>query len=296
MKTLSEIIQDARPSLSPESVKTYTSILSSLHRKVFKTDVINIKDFDDSAKILKFLKDVKPNVRKTILSALFVITSNAVYRKDMLDDIKSYNEQESKQIKNEKQTESWVSTDDIKELYEMYKKNANAIYKKSQLTMNDLQEIQRFIILALLGGVFIPPRRSKDYVDFKISDIDRDVDNYMKGDSLVFNSYKTAKTYGRQVVQIPAELKRILKRWIEINPTDYLLIDTNGNKLTNVMLTHRLNAIFGGKKVSVNQLRHTYLSDKYQDTIKLQKRLAKDFENMGSSTLQEHVYIKALDV
>jgi hypothetical protein len=71
----------------------------------------------------------------------------------------------------------------------------------------------------------------------------------------------------------------------------YLLFDSNGKKLTNVKLTQRLNKIFG-KKASVNQLRHTYLSDKYQDTIKLNKEMADDMKAMGSSRAQESIYIK----
>jgi hypothetical protein len=76
-----------------------------------------------------------------------------------------------------------------------------------------------------------------------------------------------------------------------VNPTEYLFFDSGGNKLSNVKLTQRLNKIFG-KKASVNQLRHTYLSDKYQDTIKLNKEMADDMKAMGSSRAQEMVYIK----
>jgi NADH:ubiquinone oxidoreductase subunit D len=32
------------------------------------------------------------------------------------------------------------------------------------LTMSDVQQIQQMVILALLGGIFIPVRRSLDYV------------------------------------------------------------------------------------------------------------------------------------
>ena len=46
-------------------------------------------------------------------------------------------------------------------------------------TIQDFQEIQSFILLSLLGGIFIPPRRAKDMVDFKIKDIDKTKDNYI---------------------------------------------------------------------------------------------------------------------
>jgi hypothetical protein len=52
-----------------------------------------------------------------------------------------------------------------------------------------------------------------------------------------------------------------------------------------------LNKIFN-KKVSVNQLRHTFLSDKYGGMISVKNELQEDFKAMGSSMHQEAVYIK----
>ena len=91
---------------------------------------------------------------------------------------------------------------------------------------------------------------------------------------------------------MPPELKAILQKWIKHgNNTDYLLIDTNGNKLNSVKLNQRMNAIFGGK-IATNQLRHTYLTDRYAETSKMQKALEKDMQEMGSSTKVAKNYIK----
>ena len=114
----------------------------------------------------------------------------------------------------------------------------------------------------------------------------------MTKDEFVFNSYKTAKTYGQQKVTIPKELKTIMNKWIKINHTDYLLFDTNDNALSNVKLNQRLNKLFDHKKVGVNQLRHTYLSDKYQSSIDTNNEMANDLKDMGSSMIQEKIYIK----
>jgi integrase len=157
--------------------------------------------------------------------------------------------------------------------------------------MPDLQEIQNYIILCVLSGRYIPPRRSKDYVDFKIANIDKEKDNYIEKKTMVFNSYKTAKTYMKQELPIPIELMKILNKWIKVNPLDYLFFDSNWHKLSNVKLNQRLNKIFG-KKASVNQMRHTYLSNKYKDTIQLNKDMAEDMKNMGSSMAQQQIYIK----
>jgi integrase len=118
-----------------------------------------------------------------------------------------------------------------------------------------------------------------------------DKDNYIRNKGFCFNSYKTYKTYGQQNIEVPKSLMTIIRKWIKINPTDYLLFDNNYNKLTNVKLNQRLNKLFDGK-ISVNQLRHTFLTDKYQDMIETKQELEKDFKDMGSSILQEKVYIK----
>ena len=288
---IKELIIKNKPNISKSSVTTYLSILKNLYINVFKDDKFDLDNFDKADKILTALKDLEPNKRKTILASLVVITDNKKYRDQMLKDIEVYKSNESKQIKSDKQTDSWLDTSEIDDIYNIMEKVVKHLYKKKELSMIDLQEIQNYIILCVLSGKFIPPRRSKDYVDFKIKDIDQEKDNYIEKKNMIFNSYKTAKTYQRQEIPIPSELMKILNKWIKVNPTEYLFFDSNGKKLSNVKLTQRLNKIFG-KKASVNQLRHTYLSNKYQDTIKQNQEMEDDFKAMGTSKSQEKIYIK----
>lgn len=290
MTELKEYIKSKRPTLSDSSLTTYTSILRSLYKKVFDTNKIDFDKFNDTNKVLKYLEELPPNKRKTILSALVVITDNKLYRDQMLQDVKDYNHEISKQEKTDTQEANWVTQDEVVSMFEELKKNSNLIYKKTNKTINDLQVLQNFIVLALF--TLIPPRRSKDYVDFKIKNIDKDKDNYLEKGKLVFNSYKTAKTYGRQEVAIPKELSAILNKWIKVNPTDYLLFDTNMNPLSSVKLNQRFNRIFDGKKVSVNNIRHSYLTDKYAENMKTQKAMATDMQQMGTSTNMATNYIK----
>ncbi len=293
---MSEIINDyiksKRPNISKSSLKTYESILRNLYEKIFGDKTYDLKKFDTEVKkVIKYLKDVPPNKRKTILSSLVVITDNKEYRELMLDDIKDYNKAEAKQEKTQEQVDNWIEKDDIEKIYSKLWKDAKILYKKETLNPSDFQDIQNFIIMSLFGGFFIPPRRSKDYVNFKIKNIDKNTDNYIDKNELVFNSYKTAKTYGEQRVEIPKDLKTILNKWIKANPTEYLLFDISFNKLSNVKLNQRLNKLFG-KKVGVNMMRKSYLSGKYGDLIDKKNELSKDFKDMGSSTLQENIYIK----
>ncbi len=88
---LKDFIKEKRPSLADSSVVTYTSILRSLYYRVFGSKDINPDKFNDTGAILEHLKDILPNKRKTILSALVIITDNPKYRDQMMDDIKQYN-------------------------------------------------------------------------------------------------------------------------------------------------------------------------------------------------------------
>ena len=289
---IKEELQTLRPNLSEGSLKTYTSILKNLHKKVFENKEIEKEDFDESSRILDYLKDIPPNKRKTILSALVVLTGKDEYRNVMSDDVNAYNEEIQKQEKSETQQNNWITTDEIKAVFDVVENDAKILFKKKNKTDADMVQIQDYIILSLLGGVFIPPRRSLDYCAMKIKNINRDEDNYIDKNKFVFNQYKTAKTYGKQELAIPQQLKNILNRWIAINDGDYLLRDKNGNPMNSIKLNQYMNRIFGGKKIAVNAMRHSYLTDKYKETSENNKRLATDMVDMGSSENVSHVYIK----
>lgn len=292
---IKELIKQKRDTLSNSSLTTYASILKNLHKKVFDKE-FNLNDFDDCERVLDYLKDIPPNKRKTTLSALVIISSGKVaddYRNKMNEDVSAYNAEIQKQTKSDTQRENWVETNEIQEIFKNLENDAKILYKKSNKSVSDLQEIQNYIIVALSSGLLIPPRRSLDYVNFLIrGDIDREKDNFLDKNEMVFNSYKTAKSNGCQRLEIPKSLKSILTKWIKINPTNYLLFDVNMNKLSSVKLNQRFNRIFGGKKVSINAFRHTYLTDKYKKTSLENKQLADDMESMGSSTNMADTYIK----
>lgn len=284
MDKVKEYVKHKRESLSGSSITTYSSILKNLFQKVFGKDKeIDLDMFDNHIdETLKFLKDIPANKRKTILSALVIITDKKPYRDLMLSDVREYNADINKQEKTPAQQENWVNTSQVKEIYDELKKTADLLYKKKQLTPADLQEIQNYIILSVSSGLLIPPRRSLDYCDFKIKNIDKSKDNYMDKNKFYFNSYKTSKTYGRQEIDIPVQLKNIISKWIKVNPTEYLLFDSNMNPLSSVKINQRFNKIFG-KKASVNIIRHSYLTDKFAKHSKDQNELEKDMSEMGSN-------------
>ena len=100
---------------------------------------------------------------------------------------------------------------------------------------------------------------------------------------------------GQDMVSIPKELKLILNKWVKVNPTEYLLFDAKGNKLSSVKINQRFNKIMKKPNFSVNMFRHIFLTSKYKDTMKGMKELEKDMKEMGSSSKQATTYVKLDD-
>ena len=282
--------------MSDLSLTAYASTLRNLYKKVFDDQPIRLKNFDDTDKILDYLKNIEPSKRKSILSALVSMTGNDEYREMMRKDINTYNEFVKTQKKSDKQAENWVHKDEINKVYNEVLEKSKLLYRKNKHSMKELQDIQNHVILALTTGKYIPPRRLLDYTEFKINgDINKKVDNYYDKGTLVFNRFKGSTEKDQQRINAPKGLQSILSKWIKLNPTDHLLFDNQSGKLTNTQLTQRLNKIFrdtDAKNVSVNSLRHTYLTDKYANTIEQNKEIKKTMKEMGSSIDQLKNYVK----
>lgn len=288
-----EKLKSNRSTLSESSLKTYNSILSNLYKKVFPNDKeMDISKFSQYKKFLSFLESYESSKRKTYLSALTVLCPDVEqYRELMNQDGKKYNDEQKNQEKTQKQKDNWVEQDELTNIFTLLETEANQLYKLKNLSMTDMQKIQNYIILCLVSGKFINIRRSLDWTEMKIKNY-TDEDNFLKKNEFIFNKYKTArfKQFGEQTVELPKPLYKIIKKWLKINPTDYLLFDSQKEKLTPTKLTQRLNKILG-KKASINILRHSFLSDKYKNMPSLNE-LEDEAKEMGHS-LKEHLeYIK----
>lgn len=295
----SESIKKMKPSISASSCKTYNSLLRSIYLNVFgKHNEPDIKNFSKTEPILKWLEQKAYNTRKTYLAALVCIEPNEPkYKSMMLDDVNTYNKEVSKSEMTDKLENAAISEEEINKIRNELKHNAEVLLKRKSFNVADYVEIQNYIILSLYYG-HIVPRRAIDYTELKYQNYDKETDNYidLKKKQLVFNKFKTFKHKGRQILDIPPVLFKILSKWISIIPKeiDHLLFNSKLEPLSNVVLNQRLNAMFGGRK-SVNSLRHYYLSSKYKTLMQEKEKMAKDMEAMGSSKAQDNVYVKIND-
>jgi len=295
---MDKILKRNRENLSDNSIKTYSSNIRSLYKKM-NTDAQSTPETitkfftTNSKKVLDFLKEIEPSKRKTILASLVVLCHNEnaaeTYRSQMIKDAYTYNENLKDQVKTDSQKASWITQDNVMKIYRKLYRNTSHLLNKDKLTNNELQELQDLVILSIY--VLIPPRRLLDYTAFKVRNVG-EKDNFLDGKHFVFNTYKTANRYKQQRVLIPTRLKSLITKWMTKHNNEYLLFDERNNPLAPPKLTSRLNRIFGGRRISVNQLRHTFITDRVLPNVPALKMLSNVAEDMGHSVDTQLLYKK----
>lgn len=299
--TLLEVFKTNRPDLSQGSLRTYVSILKNLALQM-KIKLENPKDVINNYKsIVSHLKDVPPKNRKTRLSALVVFidkekdNDNAInaFRHQMTTDGKESDEIDLKQQLTDRQKEGMMSWEEIMKKYTDLEKEVNPLLKKDKLDKGQFNKVQMYVILSCM--LLIPPRRSLDWVAFKIRNFDKTKDNFFMLEKrkpfFIFNVYKTAKKKGQQKEEIPTKLWKILQQWCKLNPHDWLIMNTKqDNKINATQLTNMLYQFFD-KPLSTSLLRHIYLSNKYKDMPAL-KEMMETADNMGHSVQEALKYVK----
>ena len=207
--------------------------------------------------------------------------------------------------KSEKQEENWIDWDAV-----LKKKNELASQVKPLLSLKRPLDAREFDIalshLVLSLYTEMPPRRNKDFMATVVvkSHNSRmpETMNYLdlKNKQFIFNVYKTAKTYGQQVVAIPETLMRTIKNFIKLHPKKddvafALLTKPNGAPLSSVnSITRILNRLFG-KNVGSSMLRHIFLSSKYgkdSEAARIESERKATADAMSHSVGQQNEYIK----
>jgi len=295
MSSLKETLQTEK--LSPKTIEMY----------IIKLRILNDnKNFDN----LNFLKQksviktklqaiTNDNTRKSYVASIVSVMNrqkgktwedlNKYYKALFLKERNIFAEKPAHE-KSETQAENWLSWDEVKEVFNKLKEKAEDIGNKSRLSNADKKVLENYMILALY--VLQPPRRN-DWYYTEIGNGDDNKKNYvdLKDKKYIFNNYKTAKSSGRETIDIPDEIMPCLKYYINmmgLKEGDYLLYPDDTTRTNSNRMTKSLNSIFG-KKVGASMLRHIYLSNKYGKVMKDQQE---DAEFMAHSVSMQKDYVK----
>lgn len=285
--SIKEAIAKQRPNLSDKSITAYVSTLSNLGKKIPES-VNNLEFFFKTEPIMDYLKNIPFHKRKSILCPLFILTDDKIYQEGMTADLKVYNETQLEQIKTETEESNWLSWNDILYSYNLMEKRIAPIYKFANKSKEDMEEIARYILLSFY--VLMPPRRALDFALLKWnSEEDNVVD--LKEKNITFRKYKTNKIYGTQTFSLPDKLVKILTKWKKINKTNEV-IPMGETVNPSSTITHQLNLCFKPKKISVNMIRHSFLTNFYSNGMPPLTELDKMAKSMGHSVEQSLKYIR----
>jgi len=278
----------ASKGLKDNTIKTYLSQLKILNGGVEPT---TYKTFEDTEAVDRKLEPYATNSKRTFYIALvaFLPETNKArkyyYSKMMEINKGSFENTE----KSQKQKDSWMSQEEVMEVWRKLGKEVDNIYESPKTLMPyDFGQIRKYVLLSLF--VLNPPRRALDYTDMIIvpqykEGMDKKY-NYMSlnNKTFYFNNYKTAGAYHTQSVPINPELFDIITSY---KIDGFLLGD--GKPLPTGRVTQMFNSIFK-KKVSVSMLRNIFLTSKYGGKL---EELKNDVKNMATSmNMATNHYIK----
>ena len=253
---LTKKLKEKRPNITDSSIKTYISNLISVNKKLNGKHDVDF--YNHTAPIFKYIEEEMNSLqtKKTLLSALYIITDIKEYREKMIEYCNAVNKNYKEQKLNDKQKEHRITFDEVKSKVEESLNNL-----KNNPT---LENYKLYLSSAFSSGIYSPPRRS-EFCNVKIRDYDIDKDNYLLKKKIIFNQYKTSKKYGSQTYDIPNEILPILRKYLKVNTSDYLFPKTDNKTVMNNSDYNRiLNKSFG-KTISVDALRSIYLSEKYHN-------------------------------
>jgi hypothetical protein len=310
MLNLAKKMMDDRK-IAESTATQYLQTLFKLNGSKPFNNLAFTKKFEDVQKIIDtYAPSTQGNQYMVLSSALSSFADKATYKKtyehwrDKMMESRKAKSAEPEHEKTETQEENWLTWEEVNKKKSALKEDISSFVSTKHITPTQFDKLLQYVVLSLYTD--IPPRRNADFLEMYVvkkwnKELDASKNYYdLSNHKFIFNRYKTAKTYGQQVFDVPnteeAPLQRILAEYIKFHPLSKgkgkefkLLVKADGSNLNTVnAITRILNRVFG-KKVGSSMLRHAYLTSKYGDTT---KEMEKEAEAMGHSTAVQNTYIK----
>lgn len=301
MSTVSEVIRENKPNITPSSLRSYVSMLNGLKKKAGIEDSLIPSVIEkNETKIKDYLKDTQPKYRKTVLSALVAVLIGKPdskvlksFREQLLADSEVYEKEQKEQKLDGRLEDAYVGWDTILEV----KRNlgdivAPLLKQRKPLNARDKRLVQQWAIINLYTNQ--EPRRAQEIATLKWKNYNEN-DNYIdKKYNAVYNQYKTAKYLGKQTIPLHKDTAKAIKDWLRVrdNESEYVFLDSAGNPVMNsTKLGNILKDVFDPISVTVNTLRHSYIKHQLGDVdLKKLDHMAK---NLGQERFTQTLsYIK----
>ena len=288
------VLRIRKPYVTFLTINNQARLIRCLYETLYPDDTFFDLDKLESTsieRICQYIDTKNIPTQKNIASAMIGIHRYPEYSEYIVKGNNEYQNRVSNNIPTVREVDNAISTNDIELLGSTLANQYNSLMDENIVVYTQDQQmmVRNYIVFCLVSGIYIAPRRNKDWFDFKIKNINTVVDNYIDGHEFVFNSYKTGNRKGQQRIPIPDELFDLLQVWLSINPTDYLIPTKFGKQCHGSTFTDIVNSIFGVGK-GTNQLRKSYLQNRFGNMVNLDNTM----EAMGSSSNVINSYIRNL--
>ena len=304
-------IKKARPSLKPNTIKQYEINLTKLKKLFDSEDYTFLNEPDKVMDKLSYLHYTSQrNMLNAIIVLLMALNADKKYDK-LLEEYGSkrdafnsdYVDSQKDGKISDKQAPNFTTTEELYKMINRMGDDLKLAKDKDNLSIKEKSLLQAFILFNIyvrlpmrndVAGMIAINKRTYN----KLSADDKENDNYLVvgKDNMFFvlNKYKTSKKYEELKIEIPADLKKVLRYYLKINGMGVLFVSSNGEPINRNGLTQLLirysQKYMDGKKISTTILRKVYLSSKYSD---VKDEMAKDAKMMGNSVgTQQSVYVK----
>lgn len=264
------------------------------------------KKYDEVQKIIDtYAESTRGNQYMVLTSALSPFNDKATYKKayeywrDKMMEARKERDALPKHIKSEKEDESWLTWEEVQKKKSELSEDISSFAGTKHITALQFLKLLQFVVLSLYTD--IPPRRNEYTEMYVVKKWNKDMDttkNYydLSTHKFIFNKYKTAKTYGQQIVDVPDSLQSTLSVYLKFHPLAKskakefkLLVKPDGSNLNETnSITRILNKLFK-RKVGSSLLRHIYLSHKFGD---VNKEMEETAESMSHSVAEQKNYIR----
>lgn len=316
---MEEMFKEYNPNLSDTSIKTYINSLKRINKSITGKDKIEdlefIKDYD---KVMNSLEKFQNHTQKNYLIPVHIIFAVLIKRGiDVDSDLYEKYTNKLKELrlkidlkydentKSMKQDENWVKHSEVIKLLRKLKKNAKPFMEKNydELNISQLDILQQYLVWYLYSGKAFEPVRN-DFADMEIvkPNDTPTKPNYIimsKIPQIVITEHKTTnmrKKMGKppeiRISIKDTELRKLLKEWIRINPTNYLLISLkyNNEPMSPNGITKYLNKISKNhlnKTIGSSLLRSIYISEKHKGikTINEKIKLATNMAHTAKTAM-----------
>jgi len=282
--TKQQIIDDIRkynPALKENSLKQYS------HRIQFFVNKHHDLDLDNPEEILQNINKVYDNLstRKGLISPLAKITNSKLLLDEIQNLTSMIRSENEKNKTTEKEKLSWLDSKEINKIINQHIKKIKEFEDSEHPTPYQKRVVKKFLLFLFFSGRYNPPRRVTDYSHLLWDPDGTNNYNYIDGNKIVFNRYKTSATYGQQIITLPKQLLKYINLHRKFNYSDskskYMFSSTE-HPLAAISINSFLSDIIG-KQINSNVFRKIYISDLFKSRKSL-KEIKEKTALMGTSS------------